>query len=283
MLEQGKFIKLGIVKRSTFGLFLGDEDGEEVLLPNKYCTDSMKPGLDVEVFIYRDSEDRKVATTLTPKILFHEFALLKVTAVAQVGAFMDWGLEKDLMVPFREQPQNMEESRWYIVYLDLDEKSDRLFASNRVERHLQNDKLSVAEGDEVSLLVWQKTDLGYTVIINHAHKGLVFENEIFQDLNVGEKLKGYVKKVRDDNKIDISLQAIGYLKFNDTNSELIFSALLENQGFLPLTDKSSPEAIYAQFGISKKAFKKSIGALYKQKKILIETSGIRCANFTIPR
>ncbi len=275
MIEQGKFTRLSIVKRSTFGLFLGDEDGEEILLPNKYCTDSMKPGLDVEVFIYRDSEDRKVATTLTPKILFHEFALLKVTAVAQVGAFMDWGLEKDLMVPFREQPQNMEEGRWYIVYLDLDEKSDRLFASNRVERHLQNDKLSVAEGDEVSLLVWQKTDLGYTVIINHAHKGLVFENEIFQDLNVGEKLKGYVKKVRDDNKIDISLQAIGYLKFNDANSELIFNALKENQGFLPLTDKSSPEAIYSQFGISKKAFKKSIGALYKLKKILIETSGIR--------
>jgi predicted RNA-binding protein (virulence factor B family) len=169
----------------------------------------------------------------------------------------------------------MEEGRWYIVYLDLDEKSDRLFASNRVERHLQNDKLSVAEGDEVSLLVWQKTDLGYTVIINHAHKGLVFENEIFQDLHVGEKLKAYVKKIRDDNKIDISLQPIGYNKFNDANSELIFNALNENQGFLPLTDKSSPEAIYSQFGISKKAFKKSIGALYKLKKILIETSGIR--------
>jgi predicted RNA-binding protein (virulence factor B family) len=275
MIEQGKFVRLSIVKRSTFGLFLGDEAGEELLLPNKYCTDSMKPGLEADVFIYRDSEDRKVATTLTPKIRFHEFALLKVTAVAKVGAFMDWGLEKELMVPFREQPQNMEEGRWYIVYLDLDQKSDRLFASNRVERHLQNDKLSVAEGDEVSLLVWQKTDLGYTVIINHAHKGLVFENEIFTDLNVGEKLKGYVKKVRDDNKIDISLQAIGYLKFNDANSELIFSALKENQGFLPLTDKSSPEVIYAQFGISKKAFKKSVGALYKQKKILIETSGIR--------
>lgn len=275
MIEQGKIVRLNIVKRSTFGLFLGDEAGEELLLPNKYCTDSMKPGLEVDVFIYRDSEDRKVATTLTPKIRFHEFALLKATAVAKVGAFMDWGLEKDLMVPFREQPQNMEEGRWYIVYLDLDEKSDRLFASNRVERYLQNDKLSVVEGEEVSLVVWQKTDLGYTVIVNHAHKGLVFENEIFQDLNVGEKHKGYVKKIREDNKIDISLQAIGYQKFNDANSELIFSALVENQGFLPLTDKSSPEAIYSQFNISKKAFKKSIGALYKQKKILIETSGIR--------
>ena len=275
MIEQGKFVRLNIVKRSTFGLFLGDEAGEEVLLPNKYCTDSMKPGLEVDVFIYRDSEDRKVATTLTPKILFHEFALLKVTAVAKVGAFMDWGLEKDLMVPFREQPQNMVEGRWYIVYLDLDEKSDRLYASNRVERYLQNDNLTVSEGDEVSLVVWQKTDLGYTVIVDHIHKGLVLENEIFQDLNVGEKLKGYVKNIREDHKIDVSLQAIGYLKFNDKNSELIYKALQENQGFLPFTDKSSPEDIYAQFGMSKKAFKKSIGALYKKKKILIETSGIR--------
>ena len=275
MIEQGRFHKLSIVKRSTFGLFLGDETGEEVLLPNKYCTDSMKPGMEAEVFIYRDSEERKVATTLTPKILFHEFALLKVAAVAKVGAFMDWGLEKDLMVPFREQPQNMEEGRWYIVFLTLDEKTDRLFASNRLERYLQNEKLSVTEGEEVALIVWQKTDLGYTVIINHAHKGLIFNNEIFQDLNVGEKLKGFVKKIREDNKIDISLQPIGYMKFNDANSELIFRSLVENQGFMPFTDKSTPEVIYSQFGISKKAFKKSIGALYKQKKILIETSGIR--------
>jgi predicted RNA-binding protein (virulence factor B family) len=275
MIEQGKINKLTIIKRSTFGLFLGDEAGEEVLLPKKYCTDVMKPGLEVEVFIYRDSEDRKVATNLTPLIQFHEFALLKVKAVAKVGVFMDWGLEKDLMVPFREQPQNMEEGRWYIVYLDLDEKTDRLFASNRVERFLQNDVLSVAEGDEVALVVWQKTDLGYTVIIDHIHKGLIFENDIFQKLNVGERLTGYVKKIREDNKIDISLQAIGYENFNDANSEIILKALVESQGFLPLTDKSSPEVIYAQFGISKKAFKKSIGALYKQKKLGLERSGIR--------
>ena len=275
MIEQGRINKLSIIKRSTFGLFLGDAAGEEVLLPKKYCTDDMKPGLEVEVFIYRDSEDRKVATTLTPLIRFHEFALLKVKAVAKVGAFMDWGLEKDLLVPFREQPQNMEEGRWYIVYLDLDEKTDRLFASNRVERFLQNEVLSVSEGDEVSLVVWQKTDLGYTVIVDHIHKGLLFENEIFQDLNVGDRLSGYVKKIREDNKLDISLQAIGYKQFNDANSESIIKALKEHQGFLPLTDKSAPELIYSQFGISKKAFKKSIGALYKQKKILIENSGIR--------
>ena len=164
---------------------------------------------------------------------------------------------------------------WLAASSQTGSKTDRLFASNRLERYLQNEKLSVTEGEEVALIVWQKTDLGYTVIINHAHKGLIFNNEIFQDLNVGEKLKGFVKKIREDNKIDISLQPIGYMKFNDANSELIFRALVENQGFMPFTDKSTPEVIYSQFGISKKAFKKSIGALYKQKKILIETSGIR--------
>jgi len=275
MIEQGKNNHLSIVKRSTFGLFLGDDVGEEVLLPNKYCTDDMKPEGEVEVFIYRDSEDRKVATTLTPKIKLHEFALLKVKAVTKVGAFLDWGLEKDLMVPFREQRQNMEEDRWYIVYLDLDAKTDRLYASNRLERFLNNDDLSVKQGDEVGLIVLQKTDLGYSVIVNHKHKGLLFSNEIFQDLNIGAPLKGYVKNIRDDNKIDISLQAIGYKKFNDANSELIVHRLIELDGFLPLSDKSSPEEIYAQLGISKKAFKKSIGALYKQKKITLEAGGIK--------
>lgn len=275
MIEQGKNKRLSIVKRSTFGLFLGDDVGEEVLLPNKYCTDDMKPEGEVEVFIYRDSEDRKVATTLTPKIKLHEFALLKVKAVTKVGAFLDWGLEKDLMVPFREQRQNMEEGRWYIVYLDLDAKTDRLYASNRLERFLNNDDLSIKQGDEVGLIVLQKTDLGYSVIVNHKHKGLIFSNEIFQDLNIGAPLKGYVKNIREDNKIDISLQAIGYKKFNDANSELIVRRLIELDGFLPLSDKSSPEEIYAQLGISKKAFKKSIGALYKQKKITIESDGIK--------
>lgn len=275
MIEQGKYSRLKIIKRSTFGLFLGDDTGEEVLLPNKYCTDQMKPEGEVEVFIYRDSEDRKVATTLTPKIKLYEFALLKVKAVTKVGAFLDWGLEKDLMVPFREQRQNMEEGRWYIVYMDLDTKTDRLYASNRLERFLNNENLSVSEGDEVGLVVLHKTDLGYSVIIEHRHKGLVFDNEIFQDLHIGDCLKGYVKKIREDNKIDISLQPIGYRKFSETNSELIVQRLIEREGFLPLTDKSTPEEIYSQLGISKKAFKKSIGALYKLKKISIQPDGIK--------
>lgn len=275
MIEQGKHTRLKIQKRATFGLYLADESGEEVLLPNKYCSDEMKPGLEVDVFIYRDSEDRKVATTLSPKILLYQFALLKVTSVTRVGAFLDWGLEKELMVPFREQKQKLEEGRWYIVYLDLDKKSDRLYASNRVERFLQNDQLSVKEGEEADLLVLQKTDLGYTVIINHQHKGLIFDNEIFREIRVGDILKGYVKKIREDNKIDLSLQAIGFKNFNDANSELIFKKLEENGGFLSITDKSSPEEISEVFGISKKAFKKSLGALYKERKIEIQADGIK--------
>ena len=275
MIEQGKEIELKIAKRATFGLYLADESGEEVLLPNKYCAEEMKPGNTTRVFVYKDSEGKKVATTLTPKIFIHEFALLKVSAVTGVGAFLDWGLEKELMVPFREQKQKMEVGRWYIVYLDLDKKSDRLYASNRVERFLQNDQISVKEGDEVALVVMQKTDLGYSVIVNHTHKGLIFDNEIFQEIRVGARLKGYVKKIRDDQKIDISIQPIGFRNVNDSNSELIYKTLVENDGFLAVTDKSSPDEIYTQFGISKKAFKKSLGALYKQKKVDIQPDGIK--------
>lgn len=275
MIEQGKEIELKIAKRATIGLYLADDSGEEVLLPKKYCAEEMKPGNTTRVFVYKDSEGKKVATTLTPKIFIHEFSLLKVSAVTGVGAFLDWGLEKELMVPFREQKQKMEVGRWYIVYLDLDKKSDRLYASNRVERFLQNDQISVKEGDEVALVIMQKTDLGYSVIVNHAHKGLIFDNEIFQEIRVGDRLKGYVKKIRDDQKIDISIQPIGFRNVNDSNSELIFKTLAENNGFLAVTDKSSPDEIYTLFGISKKAFKKSLGALYKQKKVDIQAEGIR--------
>ncbi len=275
MIEQGKLSTLKIIKRSTFGLYLGDESGEEVLLPNKYCTDEMKPEGEVEVFIYRDSEDRKVATTLTPKIALYEFAQLKVKSVSAVGAFMDWGLEKDLMVPFREQKQNLEEGRWYIVYMDLDQKTDRLYASNRIERYLQNDSITVKEEDEVTLLIWQKTDIGYNVIINNLHKGLIFDNEIFTSLRIGDRVPGFVKKIRDDGKIDVAIQAAGYRKTNDANCDLIVKKLTENGGFLTVSDKSTPEEIYSCLGISKKAYKKSIGALYKQKIITLETDGIR--------
>lgn len=275
MIEIGKYNQLKILRQASVGLYLGDEDGEDVLLPNKYCSENMRIEESIEVFVYRDSSDLKIATTLTPKILLYEFALLQVNAVNEVGAFLDWGLEKDLMVPFREQRQKMELDRWYIVYLNLDKKTDRLYASNKVERFLQNETISIKEGEEVDLVVYHKTDLGYTVIVNNTHKGLIFENEIFKELNIGDRLKGYTKKIREDNKIDISIQPIGYKNFNDANSALIYKALLDNNGYLAITDRNTPEEIYAQFGISKKAFKRSIGALYKQKKIEIQPEGIK--------
>ncbi len=274
MIEIGKYNILSILRQTHIGLYLGDESGEDVLLPNKYCPEKFEIEEKIRVFVYLDHEERKIATNIDPKIRLHEFALLQVTAVTDVGAFMDWGLEKELLVPFKEQRQKMEEGRWYVVYLDIDDKTDRLYASNKVEKYLQNEDLFVEEGEEVELLVMQKTDLGFSVIVNHAHKGLLFENEIFRPLNIGDTLRGFVKNIREDNKIDISLQASNFRQYNDTNEELILQALIKNNGFLPVTDKSSPDEIYSRFGISKKAFKKSIGTLYKQRKIAIETKGI---------
>ncbi len=274
MIEIGRYNKLRILSQNTIGLLLGDKSGESVLLPKKYCPESYELDDEIKIFVYLDNKGNKIATNVIPKILFNEFALLKVTAVTDVGVFMDWGMEKELFVPFREQTQKMEEGRWYIVYLDLDKKTDRLYASSRIERHLQNEVLTVVGNEKVHLLVLQKTDLGFSVIINNAHKGLVFKNEIFKKLNIGDKLNGFVKKIHEDNKIDISIQPIGYTNFIDKNTELVYNALLKNNGFLAVTDKSSPDEISRQFGMSKKAFKKSLGALYKQRKIKLLPDGI---------
>ena len=275
MIEVGKHHTLRILRETSVGLYLGDDTGEDVLLPNKYCPERFEINDTIEVFVYRDNAQRKIATTLTPDILMHEFGLLQVVDVSDAGAFLDWGLEKHLMVPYREQPQKMEVGKWYVVYLDLDTKMDRLYASNNIEQHLQNTELTVAEGDEVELLVFKKTELGFAVIVNHKHKGLVFANEVFKELQIGDQMKGFIKKIREENKLDISLQPLGYRNFNNANTETIYSALQNNDGFLPITDKSSPDEIYSRFGISKKAFKKAIGVLYKERKISIESEGIK--------
>lgn len=275
MIAIGEYNELEILRETSVGLFLGDEEGEDVLLPNKYRPEKFEIGDKLKVFVYLDQEERKVATNITPKILLRDYAMLKVVSVSAVGAFLDWGMEKDLMVPFNEQRLNMEEGRWYLVYMDIDKKTDRLFASNKLDKRLSNENLTVEVGDEVDLIVMQATDLGFTVIVNKRHKGLVYENEIFTKINIGDKLKGYVKKIREDNKLDISLHPIGYENFNDTNTALVLEALEKNKGYLAITDKSSPEEIYNTFGMSKKAFKKAIGGLYKQRKITIEAEGIR--------
>ena len=273
-MEIGRFHELEILRLTSVGLFLGDETGEDVLLPNKYCPEQYEIGDKLEVYVYRDYDERKIATNIIPKIFLHEFALLECAAVSEFGAFMDWGLEKHLMVPFKEQRQKLQEGRWYVIYLALDEKTDRLYGSNRLDKFLSNEELTVAANDEVELVVMSQSPLGYTVIVNHAHKGLVYENEVFQELHIGDVLKGYVKEIREDNKIDISLQPIGYKNAKDVNCELIYEELRVHNGFLPLTDKSSPEQISDYFGISKKAFKKAIGALYKERKIELSEKGI---------
>jgi predicted RNA-binding protein (virulence factor B family) len=240
----GQHQDLTLLRHTTVGLYLGDETGDEdVLLPNKYCPDKFTIGEKLRVFVYRDYEERKIATNLMPKILMHQFALLRVTSVSKIGAFMDWGLEKELLVPFREQRKKMEEGRWYIVYLDLDEETDRLYATNKIEKRLQNHTLTVKEGDAAEVLVMKKTDLGFSVIVNQQHEGLIFGSDIFNTLNIGDKLKGYVKQIRSDNKIDISLQPIGFENFNDPNCEMILNTLEANEGFLPISDKTTPEEI----------------------------------------
>jgi len=272
----GQHQELTILRHTTVGLYLGDDEGDEdVLLPNKYCPENFELGDKLNVFVYRDYEERKIATNLMPKILLHQFALLRVTSVSNIGAFLDWGLEKELLVPFREQRQKMEEGRWYIVYLDIDEKTDRLYATNKIEKRLSNAPLTVAEGDAVDLIVMKKTDLGFSVIVNQLHEGLIFDSDIFTKLNIGDKVKGYVKVIREDSKLDISLQPIGFENFNDPNCEMILKKLKIQKGFLPVSDKSTPEEIYKQFGISKKAYKKAIGTLYKQRKVTLEPEGIR--------
>lgn len=272
----GQHQELTILRHTSVGLYLGDEAGEEdVLLPNKYCPEDFEIGDKLTVFVYRDSDERKIATNLQPKILMHEFALLRVTTVSNIGAFVDWGLEKELLVPFREQRQKMEVGRWYIVYLDRDTKTDRLFATNKLEKKLQNKTLTVSEGDAVEVIIMKKTDLGFSVIVNQQHEGLIFESEIFTTLNIGDKIKAYVRQLRDDNKIDIALHPAGFENFNDPNCKKIMDELKDHKGVLPLADKSTPEEIYEALGMSKKAFKKAVGTLYKQRKIALQPDGIQ--------
>ena len=211
---------------------------------------------------------------MVPFVTVDQFQLLQVAEVNEYGAFMDWGLEKHLLVPFREQRNKMQEGQWYVVYCYLDEKTDRLVASNKLDKFLPNDELTVQALDEVDLVVTRLTDLGWEVIINHKHKGLVYSNEIFKKVAVGDKLKGYIKNIRPDNKIDVSLQPIGY-KSLEPAANLIYEKLVANGGILNLHDKSDPEDIKRIMQMSKKTFKKGIGALYKERKIEIKPDSIK--------
>jgi len=273
MITLGEYNLLRIDRILDQGAYLVDEEENDVLLPNKYMAENAEVDDEVEVFVYNDSEDRLIATNLTPKFTLNEFAFLQVKDVNRFGAFLDWGLEKEILVPFSEQNQRMEIDRWYIVRLLLDEKTNRLVASNKLNKFLEIDFISVEVGEEVDLLVTERSDLGYTLIVNHVHKGLAFANETFRELNVGESLTGYVKNIREDGKIDISLQKQGYENVEPSAMQIL-ELLKEKEGFLALTDRSQPKGIYAQLEMSKKTFKKAIGGLYKKKLIRMSEEGI---------
>jgi uncharacterized protein len=274
MADIGKYNTLKIVKFTDFGVYLDGAELGEILLPRRYVRGDLRAGDRVDVFLYLDSEDRLVATTEKPLAIVGEFAYLRVKQITPVGAFLDWGLSKDLLVPYREQRLPMAEGRSYFVFLYLDGASRRIAASARLNKFIDPAPPAYAEGQEVDLLIVKRTELGFSAIINNSHWGVIYENEIFQDLQIGQKVKGFVKKVREDQKIDLRLQKSGYGKILDLN-ERILQALRNNGGFLEITDHSPPEKIKSLFGTSKKAFKMAVGALYKRRLIALEENGLR--------
>ena len=273
-IELGKVNTLRVNRYVDFGLYLCPEDGEEeVLMPKRYTTSDIRVGDLVDVFVYNDSEDRMVATTEKPYATVGECALLRTKSVSNVGAFLDWGLLKDLLVPFREQKVRMASGRSYIVYIYVDDTTNRIVASAKIDKFLDNKIPSFSPFEEVDLLVAQRTDLGYKVIINNLFSGMIYHNQIFQDINIGDKLKGHIKTVRYDGKIDVVLGK------NEKNrvmelADTILSFLASNRGIMHVTDASSPEEIQARFQCSKKDFKKALGYLFKQH--LIDLSDKSC-------
>lgn len=274
MVEIGRYNTLSVVKIVDFGVYLDGGERGEILMPKEYVPANCFPEDEVRVFIYFDSEDRIVATTEVPGVMVGEFAFLKVIALSQVGAFLDWGLRKDLLVPFREQRDPMVEGKSYLVYAYVDKATDRIVASTKIDKYLDQVFPDYEPNQEVDILIARKTDLGYAVIVNHAHWGLIYDNEIFQPVKIGQKLKGYIKVVREDEKIDVTLQPSGYGKIEGL-AGAILEKLKDYGGILDVSDKSDAEEIYRVFGCSKKSYKKALGTLFKQGLIEISDTEVR--------
>ena len=274
MIKTGLFLDLTFNRDTPQGWYLVDELGAEVLLPNKYCPAEAIEGDIINVFIYRDSEDRLTATTRVPKIEFNEFASLEVVATTSVGAFMDWGMEKDLFVPFKEQHRKLVEGEHAVVYLYRDEVTDRLLASAKISKWLEKTTVELGFNTEVDLLCFEETDIGFRMVVNQKFQGMVFKNETFRPIEIGDTMKGYVRLIRENGSIDLSLTPIGRKKVGGL-AEVILNAIEAEGGFLPITDKSAPELIQSRFGMSKKAFKEAVGTLYKNRDIIIESNGLR--------
>ena len=272
--QLGQRYTLEVTKCMDFGVYLNAQNLGSVLLPNKLAPSGLSIGDTVEVFLYLDSEDRPVATTQQPLAKVGEFAYLKAVACTDVGAFLDWGLDKDVLVPFSEQHRPMEVGRSYLVYLYLNQADGRITASSKVDRFLDDDAPhDFTPQQAVKLIIANSTDLGFKAIINHNHWGVLYKNEVHQRLSFGQKIDGFVRRIRADGKIDLSLQ--GGQQTRDKYARLIQNYLQENGGFAPVHDKTDPQTIASMFSMSKGAFKKAIGSLYKQHIIEIGKDGIR--------
>jgi predicted RNA-binding protein (virulence factor B family) len=274
MIEIGKYNKLRVVKEVDFGIYLDGGDAGEILMPKKYVPENTQIDDIIEVFIYSDTEDRPIATSETPLALVNEFAYLKVKEVNKFGAFLEWGILKELLVPFREQKADMIEGYSYIVYIYLDEQTNRLAASAKINKYMSDETPDYEINSEVNILIQAQTEIGFKAIIENKHWGLLYHNEVFINIEKGDKLTAYVKQIRDDGKIDLIIQKPGYDQI-DGISQKILETLKNNKGFIAANDNSSPDVINALFGISKKTFKKAVGSLYKKRLITIENEGIR--------
>tara|TARA_B110000503_G_scaffold125178_1_gene192478 strand:- start:646 stop:1482 length:837 start_codon:yes stop_codon:yes gene_type:complete len=273
MIKIGEYNTLTILRDTDPGLYLGDDEENVVLLPHKYKPEQFEIDDEIEVYVYLDNEERPIATNLDPFVTLNSFSYLYCSDVTDYGAFMDWGLEKQLFVPFKEQARPMKAGNWYIIYMYLDDLTNRLVGSSKTNRFVQNETLSVEAFEEVNILVTHLTDKGANVIINGVHKGLIYLEDIFEDIRTGDRMKAYIKKIREDNKIDIVLQTPGYRSI-EPNANFILEELTAAGGFLPLHDKSDPDAIKNELGMSKKSFKKAIGTLYRDKQIVLKEGGI---------
>jgi len=273
MIKVGEYNTLRVLREVEFGVYL-DDGNEGILLPIRFVPGGTKVGDDLKVFIYHDSESRLIATTQEPKAVVGEIVKLKAVSVTKQGAFLDWGLMKDIFVPKSKQQSGMREGADYLVKIYIDEQTGRVAATEKIEPFLNNDALTVKEMDVVDLIIYRRTDIGYVVIINNVHTGVLHFNEIYQEIETGKKFKGYIKKIRPDNGIDVVAGTPGYNRIEDEAGKIL-RLLTENDGYLPYHDKSDPEEIYSIFGMSKKAFKMTTGSLYKQRKITFTKTGIK--------
>jgi predicted RNA-binding protein (virulence factor B family) len=275
MVKVGEYNVLNVLRAVDFGLYL-DDGADGILLPKRFVPEGAKPGDQLKVFLYHDSEDRLIATTQDPKGVVGDIVNLQVVSLTSHGAFLDWGLMKDIFVPKSKQLTGMKTGGYYLVKIYIDEQTGRVTATEKFEPSLSNEDLTVKELESVDLTVLRRTDIGYVVIINHRHTGVLHFNDIFQDISVGKRMKGFIKKIRPENKIDVSLGRPGFQRVED-ETEKVLRLLQENNGYLPYNDKSDPDDIYSFFGMSKKTFKMTIGGLYKQRKIVLTQTGLKLA------